>query len=136
MSKKPKILVVDDFEMMRFQIKKELAVLGYDDVTEAVDGADAIDQLLKAADLRAFDIILCDWNMPKVTGIDVLQFCRTTPAYEKTPFVMVTAEAEQEAVVKAIGAGANDYIVKPIGSDFLQARLSSIFSRLLKLKAA
>jgi two-component system, chemotaxis family, chemotaxis protein CheY len=131
----PKILVVDDFEMMRFQLKKELAAMGYSNVTEAPDGTAAMDALLAASDEKPFDIVFCDWNMPKATGLEVLEFCRNLPVYQKLPFVMVTAEAEQEAVVKAIKAGASDYIVKPIAGEALQTRVKSIFSRLLKIAA-
>lgn len=131
-----KILVVDDFEMMRFQMKRELTNLGFTDIVEAVDGNQAIDELMKQSSAHPYDLVLCDWNMPNSTGLDVLKFCRAIPTYEKVPFVMVTAEAEQEAVVKAISAGANDYIVKPITAENLNARLKTIFSRLLKLKVA
>jgi two-component system chemotaxis response regulator CheY len=131
-----KILVVDDFEMMRFQVKRELENLGHTDITEAVDGAQAMEELMNQSGSHPYDLVLCDWNMPKANGMDVLKFCRAIPTYEKTPFVMVTAEAEQEAVVKAINSGATDYIVKPISTEHLQNRLKTILSRLPKVKAA
>ncbi|MGZ3653280.1 MAG: response regulator [Bdellovibrionota bacterium] len=134
MSSNPKILVVDDFEMMRFQLKTALAALGYGNVVEAADGNAATDLLLSSD--GSFDIIFCDWNMPNLNGIGVLEFCRAMPNLERIPFVMVTAEAEQEAVVKAIKAGANDYIVKPFAGDALQKRLSAILAKHLKKQAA
>jgi two-component system chemotaxis response regulator CheY len=136
MSSNLKILIVDDFEMMRFQLKKELTAIGCTYVTEASDGKQAIELLVAQAKVEPFDIVFCDWNMPNVTGMEVLKFCRETPAYKWVPFIMVTAEAEQEAVVKAIKAGASDYIVKPTIGDALPGRIRSIISRVTKNTAA
>lgn len=133
---KLKVLVVDDFEMMRFMITKALREVGVTEIEEAEHGKQAIDKLADAESNNSpFQLVFCDWNMPEATGMEVLQFCRVMPAYQKTPFVMVTAEAESQNVVQAIKAGANDYIVKPVTPEDLVAKINRIFGK-FKLQAA
>lgn len=131
-----KALVVDDFEMMRFLLCRALREIGVTDITEAEHGKMAIDKLADA-DLagQPFNLVFCDWNMPEATGMEVLQFCRVMPCYKEIPFVMVTAEAESQNVIKAIKAGANDYIVKPVTPEDLAKKLEKIFAK-FKLQAA
>ncbi|MGZ3693082.1 MAG: response regulator [Bdellovibrionota bacterium] len=135
MSFSTKILVVDDFEMMRFLIKTGLSQLGYTNIEEADDGDTAVLKLFSCAGTDPYSIVFCDWNMPKVSGLQVLESCRKDSDYKLTPFVMVTAEAEQQNVIKAVKAGANDYIIKPITPDNLRVRLETIMSKFCK-KAA
>ena len=136
MSKTLKVLVVDDFEMMRFVLAKGLREMQVKDIQEAANGREAIDKLTKEADAGApFDIVFCDWNMPEATGLEVLEFCRVMPAYKNMPFVMVTAEAESQSVIKAVKSGATDYIVKPISPEDLAKKLHKIFAK-TNLKAA
>lgn len=131
-----KVLVVDDFEMMRFLLCKALREIGVTDITEAEHGKMAIDKLADA-DLagQPYNLVFCDWNMPEATGMEVLQFCRVMPCYKTIPFVMVTAEAESQNVIQAIKAGANDYIVKPVTPEDLAKKLEKIFTK-FKLQAA
>lgn len=119
------ILVVDDFSTMRRIVKTALRQLGFENVTEAEDGVAAL-QRLKAA---PFELIISDWNMPNMMGIDLLKAVRADENFKKIPFVMVTAEAQQENVIEAAKAGVTNYIVKPFTTEALQQKLEAVFSR-------
>jgi two-component system chemotaxis response regulator CheY len=109
------VLVVDDSAVMRKVIIRELKQCGIEDVTEATDGIEG----LEAASKENFDLILMDWNMPGLLGIDVVRKLRE--AQITTPIMMVTTEGERNNVVIAIQAGANNYLVKPFSpQDFSQ----------------
>lgn len=126
-SKNLRILLVDDFELVRNMLKSALIAYGYTDVEDADSGALALDMIAKAeAEGHPYGILFCDWNMPEISGLDVLEVLRRTPKFEKMPFVMVTAESEQHMVAKAMRAGANDYIVKPIDAGALAEKLERI----------
>lgn len=128
MSKPLKILLVDDFEMIRSLLKQALKQLGYTDLTEAVDGMDAIEKINKASDSgQPFDLVFLDWNMPKMTGIEVVQKCKSEDKHKNLPFIMITAEREQKSVVTALKAGVSDYVIKP----FSPRQLSSKIERIL-----
>jgi len=119
-----KILVVDDFATMRRIIKNLLKQLGFNNIEEAEDGMKAF-QKCKS---EHFDLVISDWNMPNMTGIELLQAVRGDAALGKTPFLMVTAEADKENVLLAIKMGVNNYIVKPFTADVLQEKLTKIFN--------
>lgn len=126
-----KVLIADDFEIMRHVIKKSLGALGHEDTVQAIDGNDAIEKMDAAAlSEKPFDLIICDWNMPFLSGLEILERVRNTYPYTKTPFVMITAEAEAESIVRAVKMGANDYITKPITVEDLTVKLKKIFERL------
>lgn len=128
MSKQLKILLVDDFEMIRSLLKQALKQLGYTDLTEAVDGVDALEKITSAKDSgQPFDLVFLDWNMPKMTGIEVVQKCKSDDALKNIPFIMITAEREQKSVVTALKAGVSDYVIKP----FSPRQLSSKIERIL-----
>ena len=128
---KVKILVVDDFEMVRVMLKNALNDLGFHNVEEAAHGKLALSMLLEADVIGdPFGIVFCDWTMPEMTGIEVLETCRSTDAFKDLPFVMVTAESEQESVVRAIKAGATDYLIKPISPELLEKKVHKILSKL------
>lgn len=114
-----KALVVDDSMTIRRIVIKALAMVGIAEATEAADGTEAV----KAAQTEQFDVILLDWNMPKMTGIDALRTLRQ--AGNKTPVVMVTTEAEKSRVLEAIKTGANDYLIKPFSPEQLAAKVKN-----------
>lgn len=118
-----RILIVDDFSTMRRIIKNILKQLGYENVEEAENGADAYEKL----DSEKFDFIITDWNMPVMDGLGLLKKVRTDPEMKHLPVLMVTAEAEKDKVVTAIQAGVNNYIVKPFTADVLQDKMNKIF---------
>jgi len=120
-----KILVVDDFATMRQIVKKSLGALGYHNVTEAVDGIDALAKLEK----DQFSFIISDWNMPNMMGIDFLKAVRSSEKLKGIPFLMVTAEAKRENVLEAAKAGVSQYIVKPFTVDSLEEKMKAIFNK-------
>lgn len=126
-SKNIRILLVDDFELVRNMLKSALIAYGYTDVEDADNGSIALDMISQAdAAGQPYGIVFCDWNMPEVTGLEVLEVLRRTPKFGKLPFIMVTAESEQHMVAKAMRAGATDYIIKPIDASTLSAKLEKI----------
>lgn len=120
-----KILIVDDFATMRQIVRKSLASLGYNNITEAVDGIDALAKLEK----DQFNFIISDWNMPNMMGIDFLKAVRSNGRFKGIPFLMVTAEAKRENVIEAAKAGVSQYIVKPFTVESLEEKMSAIFSK-------
>ncbi|MDP8245339.1 MAG: response regulator [Candidatus Hinthialibacter antarcticus] len=117
-----RFLIVDDAQFMRNLIRKTLTKYGYSDFTEATSGDEAID----AASKEAFDIILMDWNMP-VPGIDAVKAIRSMGI--KTPIVMVTTEGEKMKVIKAVQAGANNYLIKPFTPDQLKEKIDQVVNK-------
>jgi two-component system chemotaxis response regulator CheY len=118
-----KILVVDDFSTMRRIIKNILKQIGFTDIDEAENGQVALSKLND----NDYDLVVSDWNMPEMTGIELLKAVRATEAIKDIPFLMVTAEAKKENVVEAVKAGVNNYIVKPFTAEILQEKIEKIF---------
>ena len=112
-----KVLVADDSSTMRKIILRSLQAVGVTEITEAADGAEAL-SLFKPG---LFDLVLTDWNMPGLTGLEVLQGIRTQDT--AIPVIMVTTEAEKTRVLEAIQAGVSDYLVKPFTADTLREKL-------------
>ena len=126
-----KILVVDDFEMVRVMLINALGDLGFDNIDQAEDGQMAMTLLSQAYESgEPYSIVFCDWSMPEMTGIEVLETCRASDEFKTLPFVMVTAESEQESVVRAIKAGATDYLIKPISPELLEKKVHKIISKI------
>ena len=119
-----KILVVDDFPTMRRIIKNLLKQLGFQHMLEAEDGLNALN-LMKE---ETFDFVVTDWNMPKMTGIELLRNIRSDDNFKVIPVLMVTAESEKENILEAIQAGVNNYIVKPFTADTLKDKIEKIFA--------
>ena len=119
-----KVLVVDDFATMRRIVKNILTQLGFKNIIEADDGTTAMD-VLKS---EKIDLIISDWNMPKMTGLDLLKAVRADSGMADTPFIMVTAEAQQDNIILAVKAKVSQYIVKPFTADTLSEKLEKIFS--------
>ena len=123
-----KILVVDDFSTMRRIVRNLLVDLGFSGqlIFEADDGEAALSMLRS----QPFDMVVTDWNMPNMTGIDLLRAIRGEPAWKALPVLMVTAENNRDQIVAAAQAGVNGYIVKPFNAATLQEKLTKIFERL------
>lgn len=117
-----KILIVDDFATMRRILKNILKQLGFNNITEADDGTTALEELAK----NSFDLIISDWNMPKMTGIELLKKVRSNPASKDIPFLMVTAEAQKQNVIEAVQAGVSNYVVKPFTAESISEKLEKI----------
>lgn len=123
-----KFLVVDDFSTMRRIVRNLLKELGFQNVDEAEDGVAALSKLRGAQ----FDFVVSDWNMPNMTGIDLLKEIRADANLKHLPVLMVTAEAKKENIVSAAQAGANGYIVKPFTAATLEEKLNKIFQNVGK----
>lgn len=122
--KNMKILVVDDFSTMRRIVKNILRQLGFNNIVEADDGTTAVGILER----EKIDFIVSDWNMPQMTGIELLRHVRQTDELKDIPFLMVTAEAQQENIIEAVKAKVSNYIVKPFTADTLQEKIEKIFN--------
>ena len=126
---KTRILVVDDMMTMRKIVMKVCKELGFTDLTEANDGANAWEKVAGAS--PPFGLIISDWNMPNSTGLDLLRRIRSDQRYSKVPFVLVTAEAEQHQIAEAVKAGVSNYVIKPFTSDTLRERLEAVHKKLV-----
>jgi two-component system, chemotaxis family, chemotaxis protein CheY len=124
MSTNLKFLVVDDFSTMRRIVKNLLQELGYNDITEADDGNTAW-PLLKAG---SFDILITDWNMPGMPGLDLLKAVRADEKLAKMPVLMLTAEAKREQIIEAAQAGVSGYVIKPFTAITLKEKLDKILA--------
>jgi two-component system chemotaxis response regulator CheY len=124
------ILIVDDMAAMRKILKTLLAQLGYKNVDEAEDGKQALEILRKNPD--KYELVITDWNMPNMTGIELVQEIRKDEKLKHLPILMVTAEAKKENVLMAIKAGVNNYIVKPFTAETLKEKIEKIFAALKK----
>lgn len=123
--KNMRVLVVDDFSTMRRIIKNILRQLGFNNITEADDGTTAWDVLNR----DKIDFVISDWNMPKMAGIDLLRKVRASEEFGNLPFLMVTAEAQQENIIEAVQAKVSNYIVKPFTAETLGAKIDKIFEK-------
>jgi two-component system, chemotaxis family, chemotaxis protein CheY len=126
MDKNIRILIVDDFSTMRRIVKNLLNDLGFTNTAEADDGNSALSELRRGP----FDMVITDWNMPGMAGIELLKAIRADPALAKMPVLMVTAEAKREQIIEAAQAGVNGYVVKPFTAATLSDKLGKIFERL------
>jgi two-component system, chemotaxis family, chemotaxis protein CheY len=121
-----KFLVVDDFSTMRRIVRNLLKELGYTNVDEAEDGVVALQKLKGGGN---FQFVVTDWNMPNMTGIELLKAIRADAGLKHLPVLMITAEAKKENIVEAAQNGASGYIVKPFTAGTLDEKLGKIFER-------
>jgi len=120
-----KILIVDDFSTMRRIIKNLLRDLGFTNLTEADDGNTALPLLQNGN----FDFLITDWNMPGMSGLELLRKVRAEERLADLPVLMVTAEAKREQIIEAAKAGVNGYVVKPFTGAALKEKIEKIFER-------
>ncbi|NNM68500.1 MAG: chemotaxis protein CheY [Gallionella sp.] len=123
-----RFLVVDDFSTMRRIVRNLMKELGFVNIQEAEDGVDALAKL-RAAE---FDFVVSDWNMPNMTGLELLKEIRKDAKLKHLPVLMVTAEAKKENIIEAAQAGANGYVVKPFTAGTLDEKLKKIFQNMQK----
>tara|TARA_B100000745_G_C19929805_1_gene313041 strand:+ start:162 stop:539 length:378 start_codon:yes stop_codon:yes gene_type:complete len=117
-----KLLVVDDSSTMRAIIKKQLKDIGFTNVILAEDGA----QGLKFANEKNFDLIISDWNMPKMTGLEFLKAVRADGKLKETAFMLLTSVDDKDSITEALKAGVNQYIIKPFTANQLQDKINLI----------
>jgi two-component system chemotaxis response regulator CheY len=126
LDKNMQILVVDDFSTMRRIVKNVLRELGFSNLKEAEDGAPAL-QMLKTTKI---DFVVTDWNMPGMTGLELLKAIRADEKLKTIPVLMVTAEAKREQIIEAAQAGVNGYVVKPFTAQTLKVKMEKVFERI------
>lgn len=117
-----KVLVVDDYATMRRIVRNLLTQIGFTDVEEAGDGVTALAKLRESK----FGLVISDWNMEPMTGLQLLKEIRADVKLNGTPFIMVTAESKTENVIAAKQAGVNNYIVKPFNAETLKQKIQSV----------
>ncbi len=122
MNLQARFLVVDDFAPMREIVRKVLQDMGYQHIHEANDGITAL-PLLRS---QRFDLLITDWTMPKMPGIELLRAVRSDPQLARLPVLMVTAEVKRDQIVEATHAGVNGYILKPFTEQALTAKVNKI----------
>jgi two-component system chemotaxis response regulator CheY len=115
-------LVIDDSRAVRLIIRNIVREMGID-VVEAVNGLEGLEKLRQNPDV---ELVLVDWNMPEMNGLDFIREVRAQRAYDGIRIVMVTTETEGEQVCRALNAGANEYVMKPFSRDVLVAKLSML----------
>ena len=118
-----KILVVDDFSAIRLIMKAQLRRMGYSNIKEAKDGDAAYNMLQRE---NNFDLIISDWNMPKMTGYELLKAVRTDTSLKNTPFIMLTAEASQEYLSMALRLKVDQFILKPFTLAILEEKINQV----------
>ena len=116
------VLIVDDYKTMLRIIRNLLKQIGFDNVDEATDGAAALEKMKQ----RKYGLVISDWNMEPVAGIELLKQVRADSSLNGTPFIMITAESKTENVIAAKEAGVNNYIVKPFNAATLKSKLTSV----------
>jgi two-component system chemotaxis response regulator CheY len=116
------VLIVDDYKTMLRIIRNLLKQIDFENVEEASDGVEALAKLQAGN----FDLIISDWNMEPMTGLQLLQHVRSDPKLKTIPFIMVTAESKTENVIVAKQAGVSNYIVKPFNAETLRAKIQKV----------
>ncbi len=131
-----RVLLIDDLEMIRTMLRKSLNTLGIQRIDEAEDGSQGLQKIQQAhAAGDPYQVVFCDWMMPKMNGIEVLETCRADAKFGDLCFVMVTSESEQALVIRAVIAGASDYLVKPFSAEAIEKKITKILSKLMKSAA-
>ncbi len=125
-----RILIVDDLQSLRDLLKAYLRRIGYRQIVEAVDGKDAY-QLMIAAKVTGapFDLVISDWNMPNMDGLEFLKIVRGSPEWKNLPFLLLTTENEKNKVMDAVMAGVSNYMVKPVEEETLKDKLRKIWEK-------
>jgi two-component system chemotaxis response regulator CheY len=120
--KNMQILIVDDYKTMLRIISNLLKQIGFSNIDEATDGGSALGKLRE----KSYGLIISDWNMEPMTGLQLLKEVRADEKLKATPFIMITAESKTENVIAAKAAGVNNYIVKPFNAETLKKKMSSV----------
>lgn len=126
-----KILVVDDMPTIRDLVKNQLKALGFKNIIEASDGEAALSVVMSAASVGVpIELIISDWNMPKMTGLEFLRQIRASDSLGNTPFILLTSESERDQVTEAILAGVSQYIVKPFAAKSFEEKVRSVWNKI------
>ncbi len=125
-----RILVIDDMPSIRDLVKNTLRTMGYKNIQEAEDGEQGLKVLMQnRAPETAIQLVISDWNMPKMKGLDLLKHLRSTVEWAQLPFVLLTSESERDRVTEAVLAGVSQYIVKPFSSKIFEDKLKAAYQK-------
>ena len=119
-----RVLIVDDYKTMLRIMRNLLKQLSFENVEEAIDGTAALEKLREFN--GEFGLVISDWNMEPMTGIQLLRELRGDDELKQTPFIMVTAESKSENVIAAKEAGVSNYIVKPFNAETLKSKMENV----------
>jgi two-component system chemotaxis response regulator CheY len=132
-----KILIADDMPALRELLKNQLKKMGFKNFTEANDGSEALQVLIDAYKSgNPFELVISDWNMPNMSGIDFLKKFRSSDQLKSVPFVLLTTESEREQVTEAIMAGVSQYMIKPFSPKLIDEKLRSAYQKHFAKKTA
>ncbi len=125
-----RFLVADDMPTMRELVKSQLRAMGYKNITEANDGLEALQKLAQAFESgNPIDIVISDWNMPKMTGLEFLKTVRSHKEFSQIPFILLTSETEKDQVTEAILSGVSQYVVKPFSGKAFEEKLKLVWAK-------
>lgn len=125
-----RILVIDDMPSIRDLVKNTLKAMGYKNIQEAADGEEGLKLLLQHnSPGTQFQLVISDWNMPKMKGLELLKQVRATAEWSNLPFVLLTSESERDQVTEAVLAGVSQYIVKPFSAKIFEEKLKGAYNK-------
>lgn len=128
-----KILIIDDMPSIRELVRNQLRGLGFIDIIEAEDGEDGWATILtKLGEAAPIELVISDWNMPKLKGLELLKRVRSDNRFASLPFILLTSEAEREQVTEAVMAGVSQYIVKPFSGKIFEDKLKTAYAKHFK----
>lgn len=123
-----RILVIDDMPSIRELVRNHLKAMGFKNIVEAEDGDDGLKTLIEQNSAgKPIQLVISDWNMPRMKGLDLLKQVRATNEWQNLPFVLLTSESEREQVTEAVLAGVSQYIVKPFAAKVFEDKLKSVW---------
>ncbi len=125
-----RILVIDDMPSIRDLVKNQLKTMGFKTIFEAQDGEEGLEMLHKyLKDGEPIELVISDWNMPKLKGLELLKKVRASQEFKDLPFVLLTSEAEREQVTEAVLSGVSQYIVKPFSAKIFEDKLKTVWDK-------
>lgn len=124
-----RILVIDDMPSIRELVKTTLKSMGYKNFQEAVDGEEGLKILQTSSGDQSIQLVISDWNMPKMKGLDLLKVVRSNQQWTNLPFVLLTSESERDQVTEAVLAGVSQYIVKPFSAKIFEDKLKAAYTK-------
>lgn len=125
-----RILIADDMPTIRELVKNQLKAMGFKSIVEAQDGEEAFKALVSNMGAgNPIQLVISDWNMPRMTGLELLKQVRAMPEWSNLPFVLLTSESEREQVTEAILAGVSQYLVKPFAAKAFEEKLKSVWAK-------
>ena len=125
-----RILIADDMPTIRDLVKGQLKAMGFKVIVEATDGEQALNVLASNQNtMTPIQLVICDWNMPKMTGLELLKHCRSSADWATIPFMLLTSESERDQVTEAIMAGVSQYLVKPFAAKAFEEKLKAVWAK-------